>query len=194
MQTQKRAQKITITINVISMGIRRTKSDELDILGQEPETATNDIEKAESSGYLQQRNERIELLLIQNMEAIKSLSLEVKDLSNRIKTLEKTLDTMPYNMGKEFADGLKNARFTGNLDSENYTKLKNLFNLFLLELKNLQNENKQKSEKLLDNHIQRLREMQKDNEGIWFSTLGLKIWAGTILVCVLVSFLHSCIK
>ena len=194
MQTQKRAQKITITINVISMGIRRTKSDELDIFGQEPETATNDIGKAESSDYSQQRNERIELLLIQNMEAIKSLSLEVKDLSNRIKTLEKTLDTMPHNMGKGIADGLKNARFTGNLDSENYTKLKNLFNLFLLELKNLQNENKQKSEKLLDNHIQRLREMQKDNEGIWFSTLGLKIWAGTILVCVLVSFLHACIK
>ena len=115
------------------MGIRRTKSDELDIFGQEPETATNDIEKAESSGYLQQRNERIELLLIQNMEAIKSLSLEVKDLSNSVKTIEKTLDTMPYNMGKEIADGLKNARFMGKLDSETYTKLKDISHEALLE-------------------------------------------------------------
>ena len=176
------------------MGIRRTKSDELDILRQEPETATNDIGKAASSDYSQQRNERIELLLIQNIEIAKSLSQRINDLSERVMVIEKALDTMPYNMGKEIADGLKNARFMGNLDSETYTKLKNIFNQFLLEQKRLQDEYIQKSEKLLDNHIQRLREMQKDNEGIWFSTLGLKIWAGTILVCVLVSFLHACIK
>ena len=184
MQTQKRAQKITITINVISMGIRRTKSDELDIFGQELETATNDSVKAESSDYSQQRNERIELLLIQNMEAIKSLSLEVKDLSNRVKTIEKNMDTISQRMCNDVAQTLKQARFVGNLDSETYTKLKSIFNPFLFELKNLQNECIKKSEKLLDNHIQRLREIQKDNEGIWFSTLGLKIWAGTILVCV----------
>ena len=176
------------------MGIRRTKSDELDIFGQEPETATNDIGKAESSDYSQQRNERIELLLIQNMEAIKSLSLEVKDLSNRVKTIEKNMDTISQRMCNDVAQTLKQARFVGNLDSETYTKLKSIFNPFLFELKNLQNEYIKKSEKLLDNHIQRLREIQKDNEGIWFSTLGLKIWAGTILVCVLVSFLHACIK
>ena len=52
-QTQKRAQKVTI-INVISMGIRRTKSDELEMFGPEPETATNDIGKAESTYYSQQ--------------------------------------------------------------------------------------------------------------------------------------------
>ena len=46
------------------MGIRRTKSDELDIFGQEPETATNNIGKAESSDYSQQNQERIEMLLI----------------------------------------------------------------------------------------------------------------------------------
>ena len=176
------------------MGIRRTKSDELEMFGQEPGTATNDIEKAESSGYSQQNQERIEMLLIQNMEAIKSLSLEVKDLSNRIKTLEKTLDTMPHNMGKGIADGLKNARFMGKLDSETYTKLKDISHEALLEQRRLHDENIQKSEKQLDRYEQRLREMLKDNEGIWFSTLGLKIWAGTILVCVLVSFLHACIK
>ena len=176
------------------MGIRRTKSDELDIFGQEPETAANDIGKAESSDYSQQNQERIEMLLIQNMEAIKSLSQRINELSVKVQTIENNMDTMPYEMCQNIAETLKNARFVGNLDPENYTKLKDATRGVLLEQKELQDEYIQKSEKQLDNHIQRLREMQRDNEGIWFSTLGLKIWAGTILVCVLVSFLHACIK
>lgn len=87
-------------------------------------------------------------------------------------------------MGKEIADGLKNARFMGKLDSETYTKLKDISHEALLEQRRLHDENIQKSEKQLDRYEQRLKEILKDNEGIWFSTLGLKIWTGTILACV----------
>ena len=176
------------------MGIRRTKSDELDIFGQEPETATNDIGKAESSDYSQQNQERIEMLLIQNMETIKSLSQRINELSVKVQTIENNMDTLPYEMCKNIAETLKNVRFVGNLDPENYTKLKDATHGVLLEQKELQDEYIQKSEKQLDNHVQSLRKVLKDNEGIWLSSFGLKIWAVTFIVCVLVSFLHACIK
>ena len=176
------------------MGIRRTKSDELEMFGQEPGTAANRMETAASSDYLQQRQERIEMLLIQNIEVVKSLSQRINDLSERVMVIEKNVNTMHHYIGNEIAEGFKKARFLGNLDPENYTRLNNVFNAYLLKQKKLEDEYIQKCEKQLSNHREEFREMLKNNEGTWFSTLGLKIWACTIFMCVLLSFLHSFIK
>ena len=165
------------------MGIRRSKSDMLDVFEEERDNATTGRNKESLP------NCKLQDLLIQNTEIIQTISSKVDLLAEQVKNNQMDMDEVIDNVCNKITYALEHVVFKGHLVPDDLDMIKKVAKDALLEKERVYDLYLKKCDEQLENHERKLRQIMERNEGIWLSSFWMKVCIVTFYVYMLVTYL-----